>query len=175
MTRTAQRARHPALTPPDPETLVLDTPQIVQTAEQRFAFVRVTVPRSAIRDVMGPSYQELLAGVAAQGVVPTGPWFTHHLSMTPEVFDFELGVPVAAPITAAGRIEPGLAPVATVARAVYHGPFEGLAAAWPQLDAWIVAAGHTPAADLWECYVAGPESSPDPATWRTELTRPLVD
>jgi len=27
--------------------------------------------------------------------------------------------------------------------------------------------------DLWEVYVAGPESGPDPATWRTELNRPL--
>lgn len=33
---------------------------------------------------------------------------------------------------------------------------------------------HTPAADLWEVDVAGPESSPDPATWRTELNQPLT-
>lgn len=38
---------------------------------------------------------------------------------------------------------------------------------------WIAASGHTPAEDLWERYAAGPESSPDPATWRTELIRPL--
>jgi hypothetical protein len=39
--------------------------------------------------------------------------------------------------------------------------------------AWIVE-GHTPGPDLWERYIAGPESSPAPATWRTELNRPLV-
>jgi len=39
---------------------------------------------------------------------------------------------------------------------------------------WITAEGHSPAPDLWECYVAGPESNPDPANWRTELNRPLV-
>jgi hypothetical protein len=38
----------------------------------------------------------------------------------------------------------------------------------------IAAAGHEPGQDLWECYVAGPESSPDPASWRTELSRPLA-
>jgi hypothetical protein len=27
---------------------------------------------------------------------------------------------------------------------------------------------------LWECYAAGPESNPDPASWRTELNRPLA-
>jgi effector-binding domain-containing protein len=61
-----------------------------------------------------------------------------------------------------------------VARTVYRGPYEGLGTAWGEFNAWIAANGHTPAPDLWECYVAGPESSPDPATWRTELNRPLI-
>lgn len=51
-------------------------------------------------------------------------------------------------------------------------PYEGLGAAWGEFGAWIAAQGHTPAPDLWESYVTGPESSPDPATWRTELTQP---
>ncbi|MCA9772523.1 MAG: hypothetical protein KC466_08940 [Myxococcales bacterium] len=38
----------------------------------------------------------------------------------------------------------------------------------------IVAEGHRPAPDLWEVCVAGPESNPDPATFRTELNRPLL-
>jgi len=61
-----------------------------------------------------------------------------------------------------------------VARTVFQGAYEGLGAAWGEFDAWIVANGHTPGPDLWECYVAGPESSSDPASWRTELNRPLV-
>ena len=61
-----------------------------------------------------------------------------------------------------------------VVRTVYHGAFEGLGAAWGEFGNWIAANGHTPAEDLWECYVAGPEASPDPAHWRTELNRPLI-
>ena len=61
-----------------------------------------------------------------------------------------------------------------MAQAVLHGGYEGLGAAWMELNAWIAAEGHTPAPDYWERYVAGPESSPDPAAWRTELSRPLV-
>ena len=47
------------------------------------------------------------------------------------------------------------------------------ALAWGEFDAWIAANGHTPGPDLWECYVVGPEASPDPANWRTQLNRPL--
>ena len=39
---------------------------------------------------------------------------------------------------------------------------------------WIETNGHKPAADLYECYLTNPEADPDPATWRTELNRPLA-
>lgn len=153
---------------------MLDKPQIAQTTARPTAVIRLTIPRAEIRNVMGPGYRELMAAVAAQGVAPTGPWFSHHLRMDPDVFDFEIGVPVDAPVAVAGRVKPGELPAATVARTVYRGPYEGLPAAWGEFIAWIDAEGHTPAANLWEIYVAGPESGPDPATWRTELNRPLL-
>ena len=153
---------------------MIDTPQITQTTAHLTAIIHLTIPRAEIRNVMGPGLQELLAAVAAQGIATTGPWFGHHLKMDPEIFDFEIGVPVAAPVAAVGRVQPGRLPATTVARTVYHGGYEGLGAAWGEFQAWIAAAGHTPAADLWECYLAGPESGPDPATWRTELNKPLV-
>ncbi len=154
---------------------MLDQPQIVQTATQRTAVIRLTIPRNEIQRVMGPGINELMTAIAAQGIAPVGPVFSHHLRMDPETFDFEIGVPVAAPIAAAGRVGAGQLPAATVARTIYHGSYEGLGAAWGEFNAWITAQGHKPAPNLWECYVAGPESSADPATWRTELNRPLID
>jgi effector-binding domain-containing protein len=152
---------------------MLDTPEIVQTAAQPTAIIRFTIPRNEIQHVMGPGYAELMDTIAAQGIAATGPWFTHHLKMNPEIFDFELGVPIAAPISAVGRVQAGQLPAATVARTVYHGGYEGLGDAWAEFGAWIDQQGHTPEPNLWECFVAGPESSPDPAAWRTELNRPL--
>lgn len=153
---------------------MIDTPHITQTAAQQTAIIRLTVPRDEIQNVMGPGLSELMAAIAAQGIAPAGPWFTHHLRMDPDTFDFEIGVPVTAPVTAAGRMKAGQLPATKVARTIFHGNYEGLGAAWGEFDAWIAAQGHTPGADLWECYVAGPESNPDPATWRTELNRPLT-
>lgn len=153
---------------------MIDPPQITQTAAQLAAVIHFTIPREEIRDVMGPGIGELMAAVAAQGIAPAGPVFSHHLRMDPAIFDFEIGLPVTAPVSATGRVKAGQLPAATVARTVYHGSYEGLGPAWGEFDAWVAAAGHTPAPDLWECYVAGPESSPNPADWRTELNRPLT-
>ncbi|MEQ1843709.1 MAG: GyrI-like domain-containing protein [Verrucomicrobiales bacterium] len=153
---------------------MIDTPQIIQTTELLTAFIHVTVSWEGIREVMGPGIAELLAEVSAQGIAPTGPVFTHHRRRPTDTFDFEISIPVSAPITATGRVQPGTWPAMKVARTSYRGPYEGLGEAWPEFMEWIEANGHTQAPDLYECYVTGPESNPDPSTWRTELTRPLL-
>ena len=117
---------------------------------------------------------EVMSAAADQGIPTTGPLFTHHFRRPTETFDFEVGVPVAEPVTRTGRVQPSQLPAASVARTVYHGHYDGLGAAWGEFDAWITANGYTPGPNLWECYLSGPESSPYPANWRTELNRPLT-
>lgn len=153
---------------------MLDEPRIVQTERQPTAVIWLTVPRAEIQSVMGPAIAEVMAALAAQGVPAAGSVFSHHLRMDPDIFDFEVGVPITAPVAAAGRVRAGELPAATVARTVHHGDYEGLGSAWGEFGEWIAAEGHVPAQDLWECYVTGPESGPDPDTWRTELNRPLM-
>jgi hypothetical protein len=39
---------------------------------------------------------------------------------------------------------------------------------------WMRAEGHAAGPDLWERYLAGPETGGDTSKWRTELNRPVV-
>jgi effector-binding domain-containing protein len=153
---------------------MINKPQIVRTDAQLTAIIPFTIPREEMRNVMGPGLKELMATIAAQGITPAGPWFDHHLKMDPDIFDFEISVPVRAPVVAAGRVRPSQLPAATVARTVYVGPYEGLGDAWDEFVDWIIAEGHTPAPNLWQCYLTAPESNSDPSTWQTELNRPLM-
>jgi len=153
---------------------MIDKPQIIQTAAQQTAVVRLTIPRSEIQKVMGPAIGEVLAAVAAKGMTPAGPVFSRHFRIDPEVFDFEVGVPAAKRFKASGRVEPSNLPSAKAAGTIYRGPYEGLGSAWEQFDNWIVATGHIPAPSLWERYAKGPESGKDPSNWETELVRPVV-
>ena len=153
---------------------MIDAPQIVQTEAMRVARICLKVPRGEMQAVMGPGVVEVMAAVRAQGIGPAGPWFTHHLKMETATFDFEICVPVNAPVKPVGRVVAGEWPAMTVARTVLHGGYEGLGSAWGEFYAWMKAHGHAPAPDLYECYVAGPESSPDSARWHTELSSPLV-
>lgn len=153
---------------------MIDKPNIIQTTAQLTAAIHLTIPKHEIQNVMRPGITELMETVAAQGIQPTGPWFSHHFSIADESWDFEICVPISSPVAPAGRVMPGKWPAMKAARTVYHGPYEGLGVAWGEFLDWIAAAGHTPGPDLYESYTAGPESSPDPAHWRTELTKPLT-
>lgn len=153
---------------------MIETPEIALTEPRRTAVIRITVPRSEIHLVMGPAIGEVMATLAAQGVAPSGPVFSHHLRMDPDVFDFEVGVPVAGDFGPSGRVVEGRLPEVKAARTVYHGAYDGLGAGWGEFQAWMASRELEPAAYLWECYLSGPESDPDPASWRTELVQPLL-
>lgn len=152
---------------------MLDTPQIIQTTAQSAAVIHLTVPRSDMMKVFGPAAAELMSVIAAQGIKPEGAIFAHHLIMSGDNFDFELGVRILTPVKATGRVKQGELPAAKVARAVYRGPYEGLPAAWGEFNKWIESNGHEQGDNLWEIYSVGPQSTPDPEGWRTGLNRPL--
>ena len=154
---------------------MIDAPQITQTTAQLTAMIHLTIPRSEIHFAMGPGISEVIAAAKAQGIGPAGPWFTHHLKMDPAIFDFEICVPVTAPVVTVGRVTPGGMAAVRVACTVYRGPYEGLGAAWSEFKDWIAANGLVSGPDLYECYLTGPESTANPADWRTELSQPLTD
>ena len=154
---------------------MIETPCIIQSTQQATAFIRVTVPRSEIRNVMGPGLAELMSTIASQGIAPTGPWFSHHLKMDSKIFDVKISIPVSTPVAPSGRVQAGILPAAKVARTVYHGSYEHLGKAWEEFMVWIASEGLTPKDDSWESYKIGPADTLNPGSWHTELNRPLVD
>jgi effector-binding domain-containing protein len=153
---------------------MIDQPRIVQSEKQLTAHIPLVVSCADMPKVMGPGITEVFTVLAAQGLKPIGPWFTHHRRRPTDSFDFSICVPVTSAVKPSGRVVGGSLPATTVARTVFHGGYEGLGAAWGEFHAWIAQNGHTPRPDLWECYVQGPESAADPSQWRTELNQPLT-
>ena len=158
------------------EELILtdEAPHIVDVPARMAAAIHLTIPRGDMPKVMGPALKELMSTIAEEGIQASGPWFTHHHEMKPNVFDFDICVPVSALVRPDGRVVFRNIPAMTVVRAVYRGPYDGLSGAWSGVMRWIDTNGHTPAPDLFECYAAGPETGADASEWRTELSRPVL-
>ncbi len=152
---------------------MIATPEVTETQPRIAAVIHVTIPRSQTRSTMPAAIREIIAALSSQGMGPSGPLFFHHLTTSAETFDVEVGFPVAAPVRPTGRVKSGEFPGGRIARTVYQGNYEGLYRAWSEFGEWMKCERQTGRGDLWEIYVAGPESSSDPANWRTELCLPL--
>lgn len=153
---------------------MIDKPQITQTKAQPAAVIRLAIPFVDMRKHVGPAIGEVLAHVKAQGIGPASAWHIYVHKLGGGQIDFEVGVPVTDPVKPAGRIQAGSLPAAKVARTIYHGPYEGIAAAWTEFSEWITKNGHKPGEAQWDVYLSGPESGSDSSKWRTQLNKPLL-
>jgi effector-binding domain-containing protein len=89
--------------------------------------------------------------------------------------DLELGAPVAAGVTGAGRVAPGELPAGRWATLLHAGPFSGLQASHEELQSWVRS--ERMAVDLrdgvWagcvERYLTDPREEPDSSRWETEI------
>lgn len=152
---------------------MIDIPEITETQPQSAVVIHVSVPRHEIRSVMPVAIREVLDTLSTQGLAPAGPLFDHHLITSEQTFDFEVGFPIASPVKPTGRVKNGELPGGLIARAIMRGDYKGLSVAWAEFHAWMKREGHISRGDFWQIFTAGPESSPDPANWRTELCLPL--
>lgn len=149
--------------------------ELVNLPARTTAVIRLEAPLAELPKVIPPAIDELFGTLAAQGIRPAGPLFNNFLTTDPGAFEFEVGVPVEAAVTPSGRVVPGHLPAVRAAKTTYVGPYSGLHQAWREFGERARSPGHKPAPGIREYYVYGPESNPDPATWRTELILPLAD
>ena len=153
----------------------IEQPHLGRWKEQRVVLVHVLTPRAEIQSAMHAALAEISAALEAQGVSPARPWFVHHHRRPTDTFDFDVCFPVATSLALSGRWENAELPEQEVVRTAYHGPYEGLPAAWQEFVAWIEAHGHKTREDAFEVYSRGPREDRDPEAWQTDLLYPLME
>ncbi len=155
-------------------------PQIQTRAAQHYAAIPATVTMDGIAAAVDDAFPELFGWLAGQGIAPVGPPLIRYLviDMAGEL-QIELGVPVAAPVTASGRVQPGVLPEGKYAVLRHTGPYDGLVASNAALLQWAREKGiafdtsDTPRGSAWrgraEHYLTNPAAEPDPAKWETDV------
>ncbi len=155
-------------------------PQIQPRAAQHYAGIPATVTMDTISTAVDSGFPELFGWLASNGIAPTGPPFIRFLviDMDRELL-IELGVPVSAPVTGNGRIQPGVLPAGRYAVLRHTGPYDGLVASHAALQEWAADQGvqfdttDTAQGSVWggrfEHYLTDPSQEPDPAKWETDV------
>lgn len=136
--------------------------------------VRGEVRFENLSQAIGEFLGEAMRHIEASGGEMTGPPFTRYHDVGFEDVQLEAGLPVAAPLAPAGRVEVSSLPGGDAATTTHVGPYQRLPEAGAALHAWAEDHGWAPAGPGWEVYVNDPAEVSGPEEYRTRLYLPIV-
>lgn len=148
--------------------------RIIDLPAQATAGVRRQVRMDELSSVFDRTFQQVAAALMEAGVSPAGAPYARYRGMPAETVDVEIGFPVAEAFVASGELVVDALPAVRAVESVHVGSYDTLADAYGRMEAFVKEKGLTTLDQSWEMYEAGPESDPDPATWRTRIVFPLT-
>lgn len=149
--------------------------ELMRLDAQSTMSVQITVPTDQAGRVLAEIVPEVRDYLERAGVAAAGPPFLRYHGHDGARSTVEAGVPVLDPVAACGRIAGGRLPGGLVAVARHKGPYQSLPRAVAALERWLGQAGRQVAGAPWQYLWIGPDESPDPALWQTQLIWPLGD
>jgi effector-binding domain-containing protein len=160
--------------------------EIVPYEPRPYAAIAVTVPMTALGDVVPPLNGEVFAWLAQRGVTPAGaPFWKYDLIDMPGTLRIEAGVALAEQAESDGRVLVSALPAGSYLETTYHGHPDGLVQATSDLLAYAEKerltfdSSMTPDGEEWvarlEYYLTDPADEPDLNQWDTLLSFKLAD
>ncbi|MBC7291395.1 MAG: GyrI-like domain-containing protein [Actinotalea sp.] len=135
------------------------------------------VPMPRLTEFFSRAFPAAAAGTARLGLEVGGPAVALYAGPVDEHVDVTAGFLAPDPrwqgapddgLTAT-RLPEGRAVVTT-----HVGPYDTMEATYGELSRWLSDAGLRPRDVMWEEYLDGPDTEPDPSRWRTRIVQPVV-
>ncbi|GAC1490013.1 MAG: hypothetical protein NVS2B15_08290 [Pseudarthrobacter sp.] len=148
-------------------------PEQVHCTAQPTAVVRETVAMGALPEFFSRAFGSVMAEAQRQNVQLAGPPFALYRGVPMDTVDVEAGFPIAGNLADTGTVVTGLLPETDAFEAVHTGPYETLGETYSAIQDLIREAGKEPSSAMWEFYLNGPPSEPDPSKWQTKVVWPV--
>jgi predicted enzyme related to lactoylglutathione lyase/effector-binding domain-containing protein len=148
-------------------------PNQVHCTEQPTAVVRETVAMAALTEFFSRAFGAVMAEAKKQNVQVAGPPFALYRGMPTETVDVEAGFPIAGSLADTGSVVTGTLPETDAFEVVHTGPYDTLGDTYAAIQKRIREAGKSPSDTMWEFYLNGPPSEPDPSKWQTKVVWPV--
>ncbi len=137
--------------------------------------VHDTVPMSDMTAYFERAFVESGAELGRQGSFPAGaPIAFYHGAPTENAADITAGFPVSQAVVPGPDTVVLTLPGGQAVETIHTGAYDELGRTYAELTDWIDSEKLVPAGDMWEEYLVGPDSEPDPEKWQTRIVFPLA-
>lgn len=148
--------------------------RIQEVVAQPVAAVRMVIPWGQLGEVLGSTFGEIAMHLAASEAPMAGAPVVLYYGMDATTneegnAELEIAIPVVAPILEGERVKNSTVPAGTAVTTIHMGPYHEISKAYQAIQAWLQEHGHQSAGSAWEVYMTDPESTPDPADYRTDV------
>jgi effector-binding domain-containing protein len=135
--------------------------------------LRQTVEVQALSDFFAEAMPTVAAALADAGLQPDGGPISIYRQRGGGAFEVTVGFPVDGRPETGGPLVAETLPGGPVATAVHSGSYDTLASTYDLVIEWLTARHIAVPEMMWEEYLVGPDSTPDPSAWRTRVVFPL--
>jgi effector-binding domain-containing protein len=146
----------------------------VTTEARTVLAVRERVPFAELTDFFGRAFERTAAALGEAGTFPSGPPVAIYYGDPTDTVDVAAGFPFAGSITPPEGTAVVDLPAGRAVEAIHVGPYDELAKTYDTVAEWMQQEHVTPSSVMWEEYLAGPDTDPDPSTWRTRIVYPIA-
>lgn len=165
---------------------MLTLPQIIDRAEQPYAFITFTVRMDQMQQPADEGFPALFGHLAEQGIEAVGaPFYNYRRINMSDTLDVEAGVAVSREGEVAGSVRYGTLPGGRFMEMIWHGHPDQLEAVTGLLIGWVRLTNQPldmvekPDGDHFRCrleiYETDPDDEPDMNRWVTRLNFKLAD
>jgi effector-binding domain-containing protein len=126
-----------------------------------------------LSDFFGRAFEAVAAELARQGAAPAGPPVALYRGAIADTVDVVAGFPVRRPLTPSSGLVAEMLPSGSIVETVHTGPYDAMSRTYDELSNWFATQGLTPSDEMWEEYLVGPDSEPDPDRWQTRIVFPV--
>lgn len=146
---------------------------IIQRDDQTVFSIRTSTSMRDLPETILHSLAKVTGLLAERGIVPGGPPFAGYFNLDMNDMAMEIGHPIKYPIAEDAEVKVRTIPGGPAGVCLYTGPYQELATAYQQLNAYIESQGCEPTGISYEFYLNDPAVTP-PDKLETQIVFPLI-
>lgn len=147
--------------------------ELSEEKAQPVVTIRKTTCLELLPQVIGESYEKIMAYLAEQGEQPIFAPFTAYHNLDMQNLDVEMGFPVARLLPEKGDIKARELPTGKVVSSMYKGPYSGMEQPYNEMARWIEDNGYTATGISYEYYFNSPHEVPE-SELLTKIVMPVL-